>query len=946
MNKTYDPQSIEQQLYKHWESSGYFEPSADQGQTHYSIVIPPPNVTGNLHMGHAFQNALMDILIRYQRMQGKRTLWMPGTDHAGIATQIVVERQLEAENTTRHALGRDKFTDRIWQWKEESGGNITQQMRRLGASLDWSRERFTMDEGFSRAVMDVFIQLYREDLIYKGKRLVNWDPKLNTSVSDLEVVNQEEPGFMWHFQYPIIDPVEGSRHFITIATTRPETMFGDAAIAVHPADTRYASLIGCFVQLPICDRPIPIIADDYVDPEFGTGCVKITPAHDFNDFAVGQRHELPLIEILNLDATLNDNVPKSFQGLDRYVARDQVVSQMDALGLLVKTEPHTLKTPRGERTGAAIEPILTSQWFVRAKVLAEPAIEAVKNGDIEFVPKNWENTYFSWMNNIEDWCISRQLWWGHRIPAWYDEQNHVYVGHTEAEIRQYYNLEKSVQLHQDDDVLDTWFSSALWSFGTLGWPEPTDDLAQFHPTNVLVTGFDIIFFWVARMIMLTLKFRKQVPFKTVYMHGLIRDSEGQKMSKSKGNVLDPIDLIDGIELEALVQKRTAHLMKPNEAKKIEKATRKEFPAGINAYGTDALRFTFCALASTGRDIRFDTGRIEGYRNFCNKLWNASRFVHMTCLAPDMPALPRDHLMVLTSTQNIANRWILNQLQDAIHKAHTAYDSYRFDLLAQTLYQFAWHEFCDWYLELAKITLYKKLPADATPQDLSDLQIQQKATRLACVYVLDQLMRLLHPIMPYITESIWKTLQPHLHQHDKVTIMTAQYPQVNDQFKDEASTQTMSWTQDMIAGLRTIRGEMNIPHSIKIPVLLTGGTTTDRQLAANGDELIRALAQADSIHWLEQDQDKPIAASLIIGDLQVLVPLAGLIDVAQEQARVSKTIEKLQAELSKAQAQIQNEKFCANAPEPVVQAVKLTIEDASTKIKHYQNQQQELRQLES
>ncbi len=810
MEKTYNPQSIEKDIYQAWEAAGDFAPAADKGQEHYSIMLPPPNVTGSLHMGHAFQNAIMDMLIRYQRMQGKRTLWMPGTDHAGIATQIVVERQLEAQGTSREALGREEFIKKVWEWKGESGGTITKQMRRLGASLDWSRERFTMDEGLSNAVREVFIQLYREDLIYRGKRLVNWDPKLNTSVSDLEVTNTEEPGSLWHFKYPLANPQEGQPQCLVVATTRPETMFGDAAIAVHPEDERYKSLIGSMVLLPLSNRPIPIIADDYVDPAFGTGCVKITPAHDFNDYEVGQRHNLPQIEIMNLNATINTNAPEVYQGLDRYVAREAVVKDMEALGLLEKVEPHTLKTPRGERTGVAIEPMLTNQWFVRANVLAEPAIKAVEDGDIKFVPQNWENTYFSWMRNIQDWCISRQLWWGHRIPAWYDDQGNAYVGKDEQDVRAHYKLDDSLHLRQEEDVLDTWFSSGLWTFSTLGWPEETDDLLKFHPSSVLVTGFDIIFFWVARMIMLTLKFRKQVPFHTVYMHGLIRDGEGQKMSKSKGNVLDPIDLIDGISLEDLVNKRTANLMNPKMAKQIEKSTRKEFPEGISAYGTDALRFTFCALASQGRDIRFDINRIEGYRNFCNKLWNATRFVHMTSIDTLETPFADDHVTQLQDNTNLADRWILNQLQETIEKALTAIDTVRFDLLAQTLYQFAWNEFCDWYLELAKITLYSKPQEGDTPETLAAMEAQKLKTKHTVVYVLEQLIRLLHPIMPYITTSIWDTLKNPLSIGADAKLIHAAYPQVMTELKDPQSAAVMNWTQEIITGIRAIRGEMNIP----------------------------------------------------------------------------------------------------------------------------------------
>ena len=944
MEKTYDPQSIEKSIYEAWEANGDFAPAEDKGQEHFSIMLPPPNVTGSLHMGHAFQNAIMDILIRFQRMDGKRTLWMPGTDHAGIATQIVVERQLEAQGTSREELGREEFMKRVWDWKGESGGTFTKQMRRLGASLDWSKERFTMDEGLSNAVQEVFIQLYREDLIYRGKRLVNWDPKLNTSVSDLEVINHEEQGSLWHFKYPVSAPKAGQPTHLTVATTRPETIFGDAAIAVHPEDERYKDMIGTMVQLPMCDREIPIIADDYVDPAFGTGCVKITPAHDFNDYEVGQRHDLPQIEIMNLDATINTNAPAKFQGMDRYVAREAVVAEMESLGLLDKVEPHGLKTPRGERTGVAIEPMLTNQWFVRADVLAEPAIKAVEDGDIKFVPQNWENTYFSWMRNIQDWCISRQLWWGHRIPAWYDDQGNAYVGKDEAEVRAHYKLADDLALRQEEDVLDTWFSSALWTFSTLGWPEETDDLQKFHPSSVLVTGFDIIFFWVARMIMMTMKFRKQIPFHTIYMHGLIRDSEGQKMSKSKGNVLDPIDLIDGIGLEELVAKRTANLMNPKMAKAIEKATRKEFPEGINAYGTDALRFTFCALASQGRDIRFDLNRIEGYRNFCNKLWNATRFVHMTSVDNLEKPFDADHVNALKDNTNLADRWILNQLQETIEKAHTALSTYRFDLLAQTLYQFAWNEFCDWYLELAKITLYAKPKEGDTEETIAAMQAQKVKTQHTAVYVLEQLVRLLHPIMPYITTSIWDTLKAPLSIDASEKLIHAAYPHANEELKDAKSAAAINWTQEVITGIRAIRGEMSIPMSKKIPLLLSNGTAEDRDLAATAKTLITPLAQLESMDWLEAGAEVPPSATHVVGELQVLVPLAGLIDVEEERTRLNKNIEKISKELQKAQAQMQNERFMAKAPEAVVQGVKDTIEDASKKLQGYQDQLEKLKDL--
>ncbi|MDX1610270.1 MAG: valine--tRNA ligase, partial [Halofilum sp. (in: g-proteobacteria)] len=778
LEKTYDPHAIERRWYETWESNGYFAPRGDG--TPYCIMIPPPNVTGTLHMGHAFQDTIMDTLIRYHRMCGEQTLWQPGSDHAGIATQMVVERQLEAEGTSRHDLGRERFIERVWQWKEESGNQIAGQLRRLGASPDWTRERFTMDDGLSRAVTETFVRLYDEGLIYRGERLVNWDPVLHTAVSDLEVLSQEEQGHIWHLRYPLAD---GDGHLV-VATTRPETMLGDTAVAVHPDDERYRHLVGGHVDLPLCDRRIPIIADEYVDPEFGSGCVKITPAHDFNDYAVGERHDLPRINIFDPDATVNDNAPEAYRGLDRFDARERVVADLEARGLLQATEKHKLTIPRGDRTGVVIEPYLTQQWFVRTKPLAEPAIEAVRDGRIRFVPGNWDKTYFNWMEDIQDWCISRQIWWGHRVPAWYDADGNLYVARSEDEARSRHGLPADLELTQETDVLDTWYSSALWPFSTLGWPEKTAALQTFYPTSVLVTGFDIIFFWVARMIMFGLKFMDDVPFHEVYIHGLVRDSEGQKMSKSKGNVLDPIDLIDGIDAEALVAKRTQALMQPRLRESIARMTREHFPEGIPAFGTDALRFTFLSLASTGRDIRFDLGRVEGYRNFCNKLWNATRYVLMNTEGEDT-GLGNEEVEL-----GVADRWIVSRLQQTERAVHEHLAAYRFDLAAQALYEFTWDEYCDWYLELAKTVLTAD---DATPA-------RHRGTRRTLLRVLETLLRLLHPLMPFITEELWQRVAP-LAGREGETIMLAPYPQPEEEQIDAEALAEIEWLQRVVLEVR-------------------------------------------------------------------------------------------------------------------------------------------------
>ena len=895
MEKTFSPESIEQKWYQNWESKGYFAAEDESDKDSYCIMIPPPNVTGSLHMGHAFQDTVMDTLIRHQRMRGKNTLWQPGTDHAGIATQMVVERRLAAEGKSRHDVGREKFIDEIWKWKEESGGTILRQLRRLGASPDWERERFTMDEGLSNAVKEVFVQLHEEGLIYRGKRLVNWDPVLHTAVSDLEVVSEEENGFLWHFNYPLTD---GSGH-LTVATTRPETMLGDSAVAVHPEDERYADMVGKTITLPLVGREIPIIADDYVDMEFGTGCVKITPAHDFNDYEMGKRHDLPMHNILTVDAKINEHAPEKYRGLDRYDARKQIVADFEALGLLGEIKDHKLMVPRGDRTGSVIEPFLTDQWFVKAAPLAEPAIKAVKDGDIKFVPQQWENTYFEWMNNIQDWCISRQIWWGHRIPAWYDDQGRVYVARDEAEA---YTQAKEAgyegELHQDNDVLDTWFSSALWTFSTLGWPENTKALQTFHPTDVLVTGFDIIFFWVARMIMMTLHFKKEVPFKEIYVHGLVRDGEGQKMSKSKGNVLDPIDLIDGITLEDLVNKRTYGMMQPEKAAKIEKATRKQFADGIPAFGTDAVRFTFASLASNGRDIRFDLNRCEGYRNFCNKIWNATRFALMNIEGHDCGANGGEVEL------SVADRWIISRLQQVEKDVNQSLANYRLDLASQAMYEFMWNEYCDWYLELTKPIL----------NDENSTEAQLRGTRQTIVRVLETTLRLMHPIMPFITEEIWQKVAP-LAGIEGETIMLQAYPEFDESKVDEQAVSEVEWMKTFIMGIRSIRSQMDIAPSKPLTVFIDNASEQDQAFLANNEVFLSRLARLESITLL--DGEAPKSATALVGEMKILIPMAGLIDVDAERARLNKEIGKLEKEVARVNGKLSNEKFVSNAPEAVI-----------------------------
>jgi len=893
MDKTYSPEQIESRWYAEWESHGYFRPGGSG--TPYCIVIPPPNVTGSLHMGHAFQQTIMDALIRHQRMRGCNTLWQGGTDHAGIATQMVVERLLAAEGTDRLSLGREAFTHRVWEWKEHSGGTITRQQRRLGNSVDWTRERFTMDPDLSAAVREVFVRLYEEGLIYRGKRLVNWDPKLHTAISDLEVVQEEEDGHLWHLRYPLADGSDA----LVVATTRPETMLGDVAVAVHPDDERYRHLVGRSVRLPLAERMIPVIADTHVDPAFGTGCLKITPAHDFNDYEVGTRHNLEAINLFTIDAALNDNAPPAYRGMDRFAARKRIVADLDALGLLAKTEKHRLKVPRGDRSGVVIEPYLTDQWFVATRALAEPAVRAVEDGRIEFVPRQWENTYFAWMREIQDWCISRQLWWGHQIPAWYDDAGNVYVGRSEAEVRTVHGLGE-LALRQDADVLDTWFSSALWTFSTLGWPRDSAELRSFHPTDVLVTGFDIIFFWVARMVMMTLKFIGDVPFRRVYVTGLIRDEHGQKMSKSKGNVIDPLDLIDGIDVEALVAKRTAGMMQPQLAQTIATATRREYPQGIRAHGTDALRFTLCALASTGRDIKFDMGRLEGYRNFCNKLWNAARFVLMHTEGKDC-ALPGETGVALS----LPDRWILSRLQQTIGEVERTLAGFRFDLATQALYEFTWNDYCDWYLELVK-------PVLGTGADLA----QARVARRTLLEVLETVLRLAHPFIPFITEEIWQRVAP-LAGRPGPTVMLAPYPVADAQQIDAVAAADIDWLQQVIVAVRNIRGELGIAPGKALQLLVRNGTADDHRRLDEHRVLLHALARLSDSAWIDGTEAPP-AATQVVGQLELLVPLAGLIDVAAERERLTREAGKLEQEIERLDARLANKGFTAKAPPAVVE----------------------------
>ena len=968
LENAYNPSDVENGMYQVWEDKGYFQPSYDKQQS-FSIALPPPNVTGSLHMGHGFNNAIMDTLTRYHRMLGENTLWQPGTDHAGIATQMVVERQLNAQGIKRHDLGREKFLEKIWEWKAESGGNITRQIRRLGSSVDWSRERFTMDDGLSNAVKEVFVRLYEDGLIYRGKRLVNWDTKLQTALSDLEVENHDEKGSLWHFRYYLTDKnakTQDGKNYLVVATTRPETLLGDTAVAVNPEDARYQHLIGQTVTLPITGRIVPIVGDDKaVAMEFGTGCVKITPAHDFNDYETGKRHNLPMINIFDNSAHILpemqiftdlqtkepqlETTPSEYAGLERFAARKKMVEQSEAEGWLEEIKPHDLKVPKGDRSNTIVEPWLTDQWYVSIEKLAKPAIEAVEDGRTEFVPAQYKNMYMAWMRDIQDWCISRQLWWGHRIPAWYDDEGNIYVGRDEAEVRQKYQLADSLALRQDSDVLDTWFSSALWTFSTLDWTGELnfDDYSQalktFHPTSVLVTGFDIIFFWVARMMMMTLYFIKdkdgnpQVPFKTVYVHGLVRDGQGQKMSKSKGNVLDPIDLIDGIDLETLVAKRTTGLMNPKDAQKIEKATRKEFADGIPAFGTDALRFTFTSLASTGRDINFDLKRIEGNRNFCNKIWNATRFVLMNCVDKEGNALNIDKT-ANTELWELPEQWIMSRLNSTVKAIHEHMSQYRFDLVSQDIYEFIWNEYCDWYVELAKSSL----------NDESVSAERKAQIRYVLLNCLEVAMRFTHPIMPYITESIWQTIAPIIDKKATDSIMTAAFPTADDSLISLQTEHDMTWLQALIGAIRNIRGEMKLGNAVRLPVLLDNISDEETARLSRIENQFKSLAKVDTLTIVNAgdgaDKELPLSSSSMVGQLKVLVPMKGLIDPTAELNRLAKAQEKLVKQAESLRSKLSNESFVSKAPANVVESEKAKLAEMDTQLAEMDKQMGQLNSL--
>ena len=954
MDKIYTPENFESDTYKQWEEAGLFKPNYDESKESFSIALPPPNVTGSLHMGHAFQQTIMDTLIRYHRMKGDNTLWQCGTDHAGIATQMVVERKLaKEENLTRHDLGREEFINRIWKWKEQSGGTITKQMRRLGASVDWSRERFTMDEGLYKAVLEVFVRLYDEDLIYRGKRLVNWDPKLRTAISDLEVENKDVKGYMWYIKYKLADGVKTSdgKDYLLVATTRPETLLGDSAVAVNPSDERYKSVVGKFLELPLVGRKIPVVADIHADMTTGTGCVKITPAHDFNDYAVGKRCKLPMLNILTEDAHIRDEaevfntlgepsdevssyIPEAYRGLDRFEARDKMVEDLKAQGLLDHIEDHNLSQPYGDRGGVPIEPMLTDQWYVRASVLGKPAVEAVKDGRIKFVPAQYTNMYYSWMNDLQDWCISRQLWWGHRIPAWYDDNGKVYVARNEEEVRSKYKLASDVHLTRDPDVLDTWFSSALWTFSTLGWPDNTKELKMFHPTSALVTGFDIIFFWVARMIMMTMHFMKnedgtpQVPFKTVYVTGLIRDEEGNKMSKSKGNVLDPLDMIDGIDRDSLIAKRTANMMQPQMAEKIAKRTAKQFPDGIAPHGTDALRFTLCALASNGRDINWDMKRLDGYRNFCNKIWNASRFVLMN--VSEMK-LTKPNVADLS----VAYKFIRSKMKKAIADVTASINAFRFDQVANTIYEFIWNEYCDWYLEFTKAILKSD---KATAE-------QKNATAYTLVEVLEAVMRLVHPVMPFLTQTIWLQTAPMIGKlNEQKTIINAAFPQESDFDEDKKAEADINFIKDVATTIRNLRAEMKVSPSVKLAPMMRGASAVEQACAQDNFAFMENLANIEMIKFVADNETLPPCTSKPLGNAEILIPMKDLVNKEEEIKRLQGMIDKLVANIKSGESKLSNEAFVSKAPAKIIEGAKAQLELNKTQLEKVQAQLNEMKNL--